>query len=173
MISSFELPWQKLQRVNLCFLQKECWTCPSGKYQPDIHLAYPQCKTCPWGKYSSNQTGFTECAVCTLNSFTEATCAGCPAGYYDNGSGVPSFVDTSGCESCPIGKFATEVGQESCEQCATSGFTTGGNITRCLYCPFGKFIENGVSATDTSYCKMCPLGESIFVYKALHFVEGQ
>jgi hypothetical protein len=139
-----------------------CAACPEGKFKDTVGSA--PCTQCPAGKHSK-----------VTGNATEATCADCPADFYNNSENsdclsCPSHSQSSAsssilahcqcnvgfyrldgvCTACAAGKFKNDIGPEPCSTCP-AGTYSGDAASACSACP-----SNTYNSSDQTFCEDCP-----------------
>jgi hypothetical protein len=134
-----------------------CTICPSGKYSP-IGSGLT-CSTCRTG-YSNWPPGTT--------GNDDTACSLCDWGY--NGFSVGG---TSGCTSCPQGKYS-DLGNNAykCKTC-TVGYTTSSSATSgrdtsvCTVCDRGTYSSNGLASGTNTGCTFCTVGYTTLTHNTI------
>ena len=157
-----------------------CQDCTAGQYQSE--QGQTTCKECPTGQYqdSSGQSSCKSCAAgYYLNEFGSSSnvCKACPSGYHNSlqgqgictgcgkgkyGSGSAKTSESSGCTSCPAGKYNDDTATEDingCKNCPAGRYSNLVGITAiegCTACLSGKYSTQ-TGQTD-NFCQDCPSG---------------
>lgn len=129
--------------------RRTCVSCPMGKYQD--RAGQTDCVVCPEGTFASEE-GRTNCSACARGSFIgvvgeSGSCTNCPAGYI-------SGIGDSGCEACPVGKYATAQGDQ-CLPCELGKFNNREAQAQCVDCDVGTFANE----TGLVVCRRCAEGK--------------
>lgn len=130
--------------------------CNNGYYTaPSLNYSCTRCstRTCISGMYSQPCFSGGTSDVCTNCSYqlqlfqiwTSIPCQWqCDKGYY-LGSDIS-------CKACPIGKYKTFLGNQSCINCAPGSYSS--NVFECLVCERGSYSNS----SSSSACLSCAIG---------------
>jgi hypothetical protein len=155
-----------------------CSTCPAAYYtglekpltdttkkKPTLNRYNPVCTGIGCGATNMGVV-YYKCntIACSAGEYPFSTnqklCKSCPAGKYSNDDGTL----ITECKSCPAQYYQDEVGQTTCEVCASAKYATGSASTICAGtcthsgCAAGKYqYSSGISSYNCN-CYNCPLG---------------
>ena len=134
-------------------------TMTGSKGSDDIYSAdssYTCSNSCGAGYYGecSEATGLSASDPCYVNC---GSCLGCSPGKSTNG--FAGGGSSASCESCSIGRAATQLGTADCESCEAGKYATDNTTvyviitgaSQCVDCPSGSY--NDVS--ESVYCIAC------------------
>ena len=124
--------------------QTACKACQPGYYMDGVGAT--QCTVCPMGRAESHSAATSVCAECPDGYVSQLTaCLACDAGQY--------FADGQ-CEWCEPGRYQSERGQTSCDECPAGQFSVAEPNAHCYACGRGDYQDE----TGQGSCKTCPGG---------------
>jgi hypothetical protein len=165
--SGVHLTWRAMGVGN-------CNTCSRGKFSySDVRInnynRYSSCGSCQVGYNSeAGSVGSSSCYPCprgtyqyttSVSTLSAGNCKPCPVGTYNRLLGVYSStgMDTTICNKCETGKYASEEGSSVCTDCSAGKYSRelGAFLEdTCTNCPAGTFTVLPGSAD----CTVCPSG---------------
>jgi len=153
--------------------QNSCLVCPIGEYNDEIGMTY--CNVCPTEQTSLDAIRSNgQCLNCESGRYSNGTaCVICPAGYYNGPEHIANTfcyacadgkynpnegsLDSSACQTCPLGFWGKDAFKSDCNSCAPGTYpecAKKGSECALYYDANGVFV--GTSSPDT--CVDCPIG---------------
>jgi len=139
-----------------------CSDCAAGKHKSSA--GSEACTDCAAGFYSDAAKA-SDCTQCGGGTYSEAGstgCTSCPAGKY---GGVTGGTSLASCTDCAAGTYSAAPGASSsdtCVQCDAGTYSASAGQTSssaCTKCAAGKFGTSAGANADSA-CTDCPAGSA-------------
>ena len=134
-------------------LQGTCSICQAGKV---VSSTKASCENCPLGRHRASAD--ITCLPCPIGTYSDdiSPCKECAAGRYTSEPGQSScqncaITNNEGCGECSAG-FVKTIGN-SCEACTAGQFSVAAQ-ENCQVCAVGLYQDQ----TTSAFCKGCPAG---------------